>query len=222
MIKVDRHPLVCGCEECATLFPSDRFDASWPAPKPERPDIRPATAGLPIGSPTPAMRFKVWLDSEDRLACDWPGLPGTRGARVSLRASPPHSEAPAHITGSDDVLLAGFCEGAPLRRKLTTRFTARLMVEFGLAEPHIADYVPCDKHGSGISASTCVHLQEATERRDAVMLYGVDGDFPDLFCESCVEDLGKGNLDSVVTTCSHCLALLARHHRVVSTGWYGQ
>ena len=222
MIKVERHPLTCACEDCKTLFPSDRFDASWPAPKPAREDIRPATAGLPIGASAPAMRFTLWLDESDRLACDWPGLPGTVGARLNVRKAPPGSTMDDHITGTEDIILAGFNDGAPLRRKLTGRLTARLMVEFGLAQPEASDYVPCAKHTMGAAASTCTHLQDATERRDAVLLYGVDGDFPDLFCEPCVERLSAGDLSQIVTTCSRCLVELARHHRLVNTAWYGQ
>jgi hypothetical protein len=222
LIKVERHPLLCDCEDCAALFPSDRFEASWPAPKPPREDIRPATAGLPIGASSPAIRFTLWLDESDRLACDWPGLPGTIGARVNVRRAPAGSSLSDHVTGTDDVILAGFSDGAPLRRKLTGRLTARLMVEFGLAPPDTADYVPCSRHTLGVSASTCAHLQGATERRDAVMLYGVDGDFPDLFCEPCLKRLNTGDLSLVVTTCSRCLATLARHHRLVGTAWYGQ
>ena len=222
MIKVERHPLTCDCADCESLFPADRFDASWPAPRPERDDIRPATAGIPIGGARPALRFSVWLDPEGRLACDWPGLPGTIGARVAVREPPPGSDVPAHIVGTDDALLAGFVDGAPLRRRLTGRMNARLMVEFGLAPPEAADFVPCSDHGLGVSASTCRHLQEATERRDVAVLYGVDGDFPDVLCVACVERLAAGDLQSLRTTCSRCVATLARHHRIVSTGWYGQ
>ena len=222
MIKVARHPLVCACPACETLFPADRFEASWPAPKPEREGIREVSAGIPIGSSRPALRFTLWLDEEDRLACDWPGLPGTRGARVKVRKAAPNSTMQDHVTGSDDLILRGFCEGAPLRRKLTERFNGRLMVEFGLADASTSDYVPCPHHTLGVSAMTCTHLQEATGRRDAVLLYGVDGDFPDLFCQSCVDSLNAQNIDHLVTTCSHCLSALARHHRVVSTAWYGQ
>ena len=222
MIKVERHPLLCDCADCVTLFPADRFEASWPAPKPPRQDVRCVTAGLPIGASTPAMRFTLWLDENDRLACDWPGLPGTIGARVNVRKAPPHSSMDDHVTGTEDLILAGFSDGAPLRRKLTGRMNARLMVEFGLAQAHTADYVPCRQHTLGVSASTCTHLQSATERRDAVMLYGVDGDFPDLFCEHCVERLNAGDLSHIVTTCSRCLVDLARRHRIIATAWYGQ
>ncbi|MDP6943490.1 MAG: hypothetical protein QF464_05020, partial [Myxococcota bacterium] len=91
MIKVEHHPLVCDCADCHTLFPPDRFDAIWPAPRPARADIRAVTAGLPVGGARPALRFSLWLDAEDRLACDWPGLPGTVGARVTVREGPPGS-----------------------------------------------------------------------------------------------------------------------------------
>ena len=222
LIKIERHPLTCTCADCETLFPADRFDASWPAPKPERDDIRPATAGIPIGSPNPALRFTLWLDEDDRLACDWPGLPGTIGAKVSVRRAPKHSNMDDHVTGSNDIILAGFCEGAPLRRKLVTRFNARLMVEFGLATPEASDYVPCTQHGLGASSMTCTHLEQTEVRRDAVMLYGVDGDFPDLFCEACVADLNEGVMEHIKTTCSRCLSVLAHRHRIVATGWYGQ
>ena len=222
MIKVEKHPLTCACSDCLTLFPADRFDASWPAPRPAREGVRSVSAGIPIGSPSPALRFTLWLDEDDRLACDWPGLPGTIGARVNLRKAPPHSTLDDHVTGSDDIILAGFCEGAPLRRKLTTRFNARLMVEFGLAHPSASDYVSCPHHTMGASSMTCSHLQNSDVRKDAVVLYGVDGDYPDLFCPACVDALNAGDLTHTTTTCSRCLSVLARHHRVVATAWYGQ
>ena len=97
-----------------------------------------------------------------------------------------------------------------------------LMVEFGLAEPSASDYIHCPKHSLGASSMTCTHLQDAEVRQDAVMLYGVDGEFPDLICRACVDDMNAGSVDHIVPACSRCVSVLARHHRIVATAWYGQ
>lgn len=201
------------------MFPGDRFDAVWTAAEPEGPGFRRATAEVPLGGAWRGMGFVVWLDDQDRLASDWPGFPGTAGAPVLVRSGAPGE--PDAVVGARDAILGALCAPVPLRRRFADRVAARCMVELGLAPPDTADFIECGRHGRGLPALTCQHLDATGQPTDAVMLYGLDGDFPDLLCARCTERYAAGDVEVCVPTCSLCQQERARHHRVIATTWYG-
>ena len=222
MIKVHKHRLTCSCDDCLEMFPSGRFEPAWAQPEPM------ATAGqgrpfervigrVPLGDPAAAWTFVVWVDGDQRLAGDWPGFPGTAGARVELdRAA---HDGPV-ITGTRDPALAALAHPVPLRRLAAERLGQRCMVEYGLAPPEVADFLACPEHGEGIPALACRHVVDGPPA-DAVVVYGLDGDYPDLFCPSCLDRFSHGELSVAVTVCSHCQQRHLYRHHLVSRTWYG-
>lgn len=220
MIKLEKHRLDCACEHCEAMFPSGRFEATWTAAEPEGTDHRRAVARVPLGVSRRGVSFFVWIDAHDRLATDWPGFVGTAGAAVTLAPSIPGE--PDRVVGSSDPILRALTAEVPLRRRFADRLNARCMVELGLAPEDTADFIPCVRHGRGLPALTCVHLEHEGTPQDAVILYGVDGDFPDLLCVACTERYAAGDIEVCVPTCSLCQQERARHHRVVQTTTYGQ
>ena len=224
MIKVARHPIACDCADCQTLYPPDRFDVTWTLPDPGIEGAVEARGDLPIGGRRASWACKLWVvdlqGERGRLATDWPGLPGTAGAAVTLSGG----RAP-RIVDTIDPVLRGFTDRVPLRRRAVERLNARCMVDFGLAPADAADYIGCEHHGHGLPATTCPHLTEG-EGEDAVLLYGVDGDYPDLLCPACVAGLaatrGRGpDAPTLLTVCSRCLQGTVHRHRVVAATWYG-
>ncbi|MGM0575092.1 MAG: hypothetical protein ACQEXJ_05110 [Myxococcota bacterium] len=218
MIKLSKHRLTCDCEHCRDTFPLKRFEPTWSVPGPPTDGARAVRGHLPIGDPHPAMHFGLWMDDAECLLVDWPGLPGTAGARVRTRAKGP-SEPPV-IVDTDDPILRGFTSRIPLRRKLQERLNARCLVEFGLAQPDAADHIACEEHGQGVPALTCPHLMEP-QPREVVVLYGLDGDFPDVLCQDCLQALAGGDTSVCLTTCSVCQRVRVLHHHVVATTYYG-
>lgn len=216
MIKVLLHELTCRCDDCAQMFPHDRFEPTWTLPQPG-PDTRRALGSLPLGHPRASATFAVWLDADDRLATDWPGFAGTRGAKVDVEVRGAREWA---IRGTRDPALAALAAPIPLRRKALERLNQRLMVDYGLAPDDSADYVACELHGQGLPALACAHVvgQDAV---DAVVLYGVDGDYPDLLCEPCLERYLARDLTVVTTVCSRCQQANLYRHRLVASTWYG-
>jgi hypothetical protein len=218
VIKLDKHPLDCACEHCQAMFPADRFEATWTAAEPEGVGHRRAVAHVPLGGARRGVGFIVWLDAHDRLATDWPGFPGTAGAAVTLAPKTPGESD--RIVGSSDPILAALTAAVPLRRRFAERINSRCMVELGLAPEDTADFITCPRHGRGLPALTCAHLEREGTPQHAVILYGVDGDFPDLLCLPCTERYAAGDLDVCVPTCSLCQQERARHHRVVQSASY--
>jgi hypothetical protein len=215
VIKVNKHRLTCECEACLAMFPAKRFEAIWNLPDPEVPGAVFARAPIPIGVPKPALLFGVWCVAAEvagfhRLVVDWPGFPGTAGALVVLS-----DKDPPAITATPDPLLGALHDDVPLRREVATRFNARCMVEFGVAEPDAADFVACETHGHGLAALACHHVVGQSPM-DVVVLYSVDGDFPDLLCEPCLARYAGGDLDATVTVCSRCQREHVHRHRVVA------
>lgn len=222
MIKVDKHLLTCTCEACAAMFPNDRYDAVWASPRPEgdERELTRVVARVPIGALRPPLAFVLWVDGDHALAADWPGFPGTVGARVTL--GPPDADGSRPLTGTNDPVLSGLSDAVPLRRRLAERFAARCAVEYGLAPVDTADFAECAIHGeTGIQCLTCEHLAESEEPLDAVLLYGPDGDYPDILCVPCVARLAQRDLESVRPACSRCQQASIYRHRVVSRTWYG-
>ncbi len=219
MIKVHKHRLTCDCPACLDTFPPDRFEAVWNVPKPEVEGARPVRGPVPIGAARPAMLFGLWVDADQRLLHDWPGFAGTAGARVELQDRP---GAPAVVVGTRDPLLAALAEPVPLRRTFAERVGARCMVEFGVTRDDVADYLACDVHGEGLPALTCAHLADpAAPPAEAVVVYGLDGDFPDAFCPPCLERFAAGDVSVCQTVCSRCQQANVYRHRVTATTWYG-
>lgn len=218
MIKVQNHTLTCRCDDCAQMFPHDRFEPTWTLPQPSAASRR-AIGALPLGHPQAGQAFAVWLDSEDRLEVDWPGFPGTAGAKVEVdwRAHPPR------ILGTKDPALSALADPVPLRRKALERMNQRLMVDYGLASEDTADFVSCERHGHGIPALACEHVVSAlnVDQLEVVVLYGVDGDYPDLLCEPCLERYLARDLSVVQTVCSRCQQEHLYRHRLVGSTWYG-
>ena len=125
------------------------------------------------------------------------------------------------ITRTPDPILGGFAARVPLRRKLVEVLNARCMVDFGLSPLSACDYIPCALHGHGLPALTCAHLRDATSPREAVVLYGLDGDYPDLLCPACVDVLSGGDASGCLTICSRCLQPDMYRHHILTTTWYG-
>lgn len=221
MIKVQKHRLSCGCDDCQAMFPADQFQPAWttPAPHPEVGRRFERVLGrVPLGEPSATWMFVVYVDQDMRLADDWPGFPGTRGARVDLG---PGSEGTREIIGTKDPALAALATPIPLRRLAVERLNARCMVEFGLAEAEIADFIPCEQHGQGVPALACSHVIESPEPIDATVVYGVDGDYPDLFCEGCLYHYVRGDISRARTVCSYCQQAHLYRHRISTRTWYG-
>ncbi|MCA9514563.1 MAG: hypothetical protein KC635_06460 [Myxococcales bacterium] len=221
MIKVDKHPLTCACADCATMFPHDRYDAVWASPRPDgRDDLTRVVARVPIGAPNAPLAFVLWVDDDQRLVADWPGFPGSAGARVAL--GDPDHEGTRALTGTGDPVLSALSRAVPLRRRLAERFAARCAVEYGLAAADTADFAPCDRHGgTGIQCLTCEHLADSDAPLDAVILYSPDGDYPDILCVPCVARLAQRDLGSVRPACSRCQQASIYRHHVVSHTHYG-
>jgi len=219
MIKVDKHLLTCACADCLAMFPSDRFEPVWAAAEPDGPARR-ALGTIPLGAPNAPVEVVLFVDAAGRLATDWPGFPGTAGARVELTERGP-GQAPM-VTGTRDPILGALAPGIPLRRRVAARMNARSMVEHGLAPLDSADFVTCGVHGEALSALTCAHIAQASAPLEVVVVYSPDGDFPDIFCAPCLEDVARGALDLTVTVCSRCQQLNAYRHEVTATTWYGQ
>ncbi|PKN55938.1 MAG: hypothetical protein CVU56_18720 [Deltaproteobacteria bacterium HGW-Deltaproteobacteria-14] len=218
MIKLHKHLLVCDCEHCREMFPHDRHDAVWAAADPGG-GARRAIGRVPIGADEAPLEFVLWVTADDRLAVDWPGFPGTRGAAVTLSGTAPDG-APV-IVATRDPALGALSGEIPLRRALAERFTARCMEEYGLAPEGTADLVACERHGSGVAAMACRCVVESPEALDVTVLYGLDGDYPDVFCEACLARFARGEVDVCVTVCSRCQQLNIYRHRVIATSWYG-
>jgi len=218
VIKLHKHRLTCSCADCRAMFPPDRHDAVWAAPDPGD-GARRAVGRVPIGAVHHALEVLVWVTPDDRLAVDWPGFPGTRGAQVTLK-DPGPGQAPV-IVATRDPALAALGDALPLRRALVERVGARCMVEFGLAAEETADFVRCDRHGLGASALACACVAHGAEPRDVTIVYGLDGDYPDVFCAECLPRYAAGDLDVCVTVCSHCQQLNLYRHHIVATTHYG-
>ena len=201
------------------MFPADRFDAVWTPPKPDGEHVERVTGAIPIGAAGAPVRCVLWVDEHDRLLVDWPGLPGTAGASVTIKRPP--SGGTGEVVDTTDPILRGFRKDVPLRRKLAERFSARCLVTFGLAPAETADFVPCDEHGEGLAALTCSHLAASDEPMEAVIVYGVDGDYPDLFCVPCFERFAGGDADVAQMTCSRCQRREATRHHIVHATSYG-
>ncbi len=219
MKKVITHTLTCRCSDCVDMFPPDRYEAAWTLPRPEGAEdrVRRALARIPLGHPLGIGAFVLWVDLDSRLATDFPGMPGTLGARVDVDWH--HHDGPL-ITGTKDPALAALAAPIPLRRTALERINARCMVDYGLAPDDVADFVPCEAHGHGVSALTCACLLD-TPTLDAVVVYGVDGDYPDLFCTACFERFTSGELDVARTVCSRCQQQNLYRHRITASTWYG-
>ncbi len=215
MIKVDRHLIVCDCADCTAMFPPDRFEATWVYPQPS-PEARRATGRLPIGHPKARPAAIVWVDADDRLATDWPGFPGTIGAKVELTGRGPGLA----VVGTSDPALAALADPVPLRRKAIERLNQRCMVEYGLAPDDTADFVACAIHGQGARALACTHVQTSVDPIDAVVLYDPDGDYPDCFCEPCLARYQAGDVTVAEPVCSRCQQRHLYRHRLVARSSY--
>ena len=223
MIKVTRHRLTCRCDDCVEMFPPDRYEAAWTLPAPEvlRDGAEPprrVVGRVPLGAANATWPFVVWVDADDRLVTDWPGFPGTHGAKVEIDWRAP--EGP-EIVGTRDPALAALAEPVPLRRIAVERLNARCMVDFGLAGDDTADYIACPEHGRGLPALACRCVVASESPLDAVVLYGVDGDYPDLLCTACLPRYLAQDLEVVVTVCSVCQQRHLYRHRLVARTWYG-
>ena len=220
MIKVQKHRISCVCDDCQAMFPAGRFEPAWTMPEPARPGRRfeRVIGRVALGDAGASWTFVVYVDEDLRLADDWPGFPGTRGARVELGQGAVGSR---EIVATRDPALAALAVPIPLRRLAVERLNARCMVEFGLAEAEIADFIPCEQHGQGIPALACSHVIESAEAIEATVVYGVDGDYPDLFCEWCLYHYVRGDLGRANTVCSYCQQAHLYRHRLVARTWYG-
>lgn len=218
MIKVQKHHIACMCDDCQAMFPAGRFEPAWAMPEPvPAAGFERVVGRVPLGEPGASWAFVVYVDADLRLADDWPGFPGTRGARVELRPG----DAGREITGTRDPALAALATPIPLRRLAVERVNVRCMVEFGLADAELADYLACEQHGQGIPALACSHVIESPDTIDATVVYGVDGDYPDLFCEACLYDYVRGDLSLAHSVCSYCQQAHLYRHRIVARTWYG-
>lgn len=219
MKKVIRHPLTCSCDDCTTMFPSDRFEPTWTVPKPSEGAGR-AEARLPLGHPRANLAFVVWVDADGRLLHDWPGFPGTLGARAEVQWYRPGS---GRITGTRDPALLALADPVPLTRRFAEKVNARCMVDYGLAPEETADFVTCDRHGHGIGALACRCVAAvATEAPlDIWVFYDPDGDYPDVVCEACVEAFVAKAPDVVTRVCSRCQQEHLYRNRVVGRTHYG-
>ena len=94
-------------------------------------------------------------------------------------------------------------------------------MSFGLAPPETADFVPCDIHGEGLAALTCAHIVASEEPLEAVIVYSMDGDYPDLFCRACFDAFAGGNPDVAQPTCSRCQRREVMRHHITHATWYG-
>jgi len=216
MIKVDRHLVVCDCEDCATMFPPDRFEATWTYPQPS-PEARRATGRLPIGHPKARPAAIVWVDADDRLATDWPGMPGTVGAKVELSGR----GAALAVVGTRDPALAALAHPVPLRRRALERLSQRCMVDYGLAPDDAADLVACATHGHGARALACEHVLASVDPIEVVVLYDPDGDYPDCFCAPCLERYRARDLSVARVVCSRCQQRHLYRHRLIARTTYG-
>jgi hypothetical protein len=204
------------------MFPPDRFEAAWTLPEPDPGHAKEgrrferALGRVPLGDPKATWTFIVWVDEERRLAADWPGFPGTAGARVELA----ESREGWVITRTPDPALAALADPIPLRRLAIERLNARCMVEYGLAPDAIADFIPCARHGFGIPALACAHVIDGPST-DATVVYGLDGDYPDLFCAPCLARYASGEVELALTVCSRCQQAHLYRHRLVARTWYG-
>jgi|GEM_PF-1545525 len=219
MKKVLRHPLVCECEDCASMFPADHFEPTWTLPKPSE-DARRAEARLPLGHPRASLAFVVWVDAKGHLLQDWPGFPGTKGALVEMQWYRPDS---GRVLGTRDPALAALSDPVPLTRVFASKVNSRCMVDFGLAPADSADFVTCDKHTGGISALAChcVIGAKSTERLDVYVFYDPDGDYPDVVCAACVDRFVASDPSVVTTVCSRCQQTHLYRHRIVGRTHYG-
>lgn len=215
MIKLDRHLLVCDCADCATMFPPDRFEATWTYPEPD-PSARRATGRLPIGHARARPAAIVWVDADDRLATDWPGMPGTLGAKVELSGRGPSLA----VVGTRDPALAALADPVPLRRRALERLSQRCMVDYGLAPLNASDLIVCDVHGHGARALACAHVVGSAEPIDAVVLYDPDGDYPDCLCMPCLERYRAGDVTVAGVVCSRCQQRHLYRHRLVARSVY--
>lgn len=198
------------------MFPPDRYEAAWTLPRPEGRDVRRVIGRLPIGHPQSIPAAVLWVDSDSRLATDWPGFPGTLGALVKVE-----SRGEPTLVATSDPALAALADPIPLRRTTLERLNARCMVDYGLAPPDVADFVDCDRHGHGAPALACRCVPTSDAPLDVVVLYGLEGDYPDLLCEPCLARYTQGALDAVVTVCSRCQQQHLYRHRIVARTWYG-
>jgi hypothetical protein len=215
VIKLQKHRITCTCDDCVAMFPPDRFEASWSMTPQD--GSRRVTGRVPLGASNASWTFVAYVDEQRRLVDDWPGFPGTRGARVELS----HHNAGDEVVGTRDPALAALAEPIPLRRLAVERINARCMVELGLAPSDIADYVACEQHGQGIPALACAHVIESASPIDATIVYGVDGDYPDLFCGECLANYVGGDVNVARTVCSYCQQAHLYRHRLVTRTWYG-
>jgi hypothetical protein len=218
--KVLAHALTCPCEDCAAMFPADRFEPAWTVPKPSA-EARRVEARLPLGHPQARLAFVVWADDAQRLLHDWPGFPGTAGARLEVEWYRPDS---GRATGSRDVALGALAAPVPLTRRFAEAVNARCMVEYGLAPEDSADFVVCDVHGRGASATACACVAEGgvgAAPREVFIFYDVHGAYPDLVCADCVERFVSGDLAMMRTVCCYCQQGFLRRHHVVGRTWYG-
>ncbi|MFO0748819.1 MAG: hypothetical protein U1F43_24610 [Myxococcota bacterium] len=218
MIKVDRHLIVCDCPHCLTMFPPDRFEATWVYPAPT-PESRRVTGRLPIGHARARPAAVLWVDGDGRLETDWPGMPGTRGARVEVTWDAPGGPT---VTATRDPALAALAEPVPLTRKAIERMNARCMVEYALAPADSADFVACARHGaSGVRALACEHVIGSAVPIEAIVMYDPDGDYPDCLCVECYERYRGGDASVVHVVCSRCQQTNLVRHRLVGQGVYG-
>ncbi len=146
-------------------------------------------------------------------------MPATEGALVQVE----WFAGVWRVASTTDPILSALAVPVPLRRLAADRLSARCLVMFGLAQPTDADFIECSRHGhGGTSALTCRHVHgTANERPEAVLLYGVDGDFPDLFCLACLERYAAGDISTCITVCSLCLRDTILSANIVRRTWYG-
>ncbi|PIE17440.1 MAG: hypothetical protein CSA66_05820 [Proteobacteria bacterium] len=217
MIKVHKHLLTCDCSDCLATFPKKRFEAVWQSAEPDVPAL--AVRGrVPIGHADAPLEFKVWVTPDGRLATDWPGFPGSAGARVEIRSD---EDGDLFVARTRDPVLMAMSASIPLRRSFKERMSVRCTYELGLSSIHITDYIPCDRHVYGLPAMTCRHVLDAAGPIEVVVLYGVDGDYPDVLCPSCVERVARRDLADTVTVCSRCQQEHLYRHHIRDWTYYG-
>lgn len=200
------------------MFPGDRFEPSWTVPKPSEDACR-VEARLPLGHPRASLAFVVWVDECGRLLHDWPGFPGTLGARVDVSWYRPGS---GRITGTRDPALLALADPVPLTRRFAEKVNARCMVDYGLAPESAADFVACERHGHGIGALTCPCVAEAGGvPRNVWVFYDPDGDYPDVVCEACADRFVAKDAAVTVRVCSRCQQEHLYRHRILGRTHYG-